>query len=321
MPMWRVLHDLCITFSTKYLREMERPGEVLDKAWALMRETHGIRNEAVVDYVQRKLHGLGYRRGSFFQLTAPPSKERSKKGGDKVRSSYCDSREVFLATVWFIGTRDVLERYEEKRRIDENMLAPHPMDTVQLPCNVDIARNEQMEYESRLMNDIGRVRDMNQREHVLEMLTQLSGKVAKLRKRVVGLAKERSNLLRRALVTRTSNKDVPPTPFELHLCAHPKLMRAHLDNAQRAVENIDRTTKHTLFWEWCGSVLDVRDTTRKKETGTMSGTLTPCVAEDERTSSVPSVGQLCEVRAKHGAILRRKIATALSSGEWVCHDA
>ena len=150
MPMWRVLHDLCVAEASGFSVNKDE----MNDAWSvLMRKGGIVSSDRVVSYVQLHMYAIGYRREIFQSLKAPPSSS-SKHNDDE---SLYDSKELFLATAWFVAHHKMLETYTARttRETERHcVLPPYSVDTATLPEFDD----ETVQTSLRIPDDVTAVR-------------------------------------------------------------------------------------------------------------------------------------------------------------------
>jgi hypothetical protein len=270
MPMWRVLHDLCIAEGSGFTINKDE----MNDAWSvLMRKGGIVSSDRVVGYVQLHMYAIGYRDERFQLLRAPPT----SKEHDNTSENCCDSKELFLAAAWFIARFKMLENYTSftKREAERFcVLPPHPIDTATLP-EFDEVRQKTETYSIKSTSP----KKCDDLVICSEMLTLLCGRLEKVSKEWIRCQYERAKLI---------EKHIELTPFESFLLKHPKRLEEHTNAMRAGLKAVEQMEMWRVFWNWCETV---SSSCKKKETiklTTHDDEIEEEVEGDEENEKLPS---------------------------------
>ena len=294
MPMWRVLHDLCVVEASNFSVNKDE----MNDAWSvLMRKGGIVSSDRVVSYVQLHMYAIGYRREIFQSLKAPPSSS-SKHSDDE---SLYDSKELFLATAWFVAHHKMLETYtaRTKRETERHcVLPPYSVDTATLP-----------EFDDETFQTSLRIPDDT--KSCSEMLTMLCGRLEKVSKEWTRCQYERTKLVQR--YSEIGNL----TPLESFLLKHPRRLNEHTNAMRAGLKAAEQIEMWRVFWTWCETVLSPSTKTKRAA----------AKEEEERHNKVQSIQEkpiraenIRKLRAFYRKALGDCVQPLLQKGGVVLHD-
>ena len=299
--MWRVLHDLCIAESSNFTINKDE----MNDAWSVLIRKGGIvSSDRVVLYVQLQMYAMGYRRERFQSLRAPPTSSSSND------ESQCDSKELFLATAWFVAHYKMLETYTARTKRESErfcVLPPHSIDTATLPEFEDM-RRESLKDSLKSISCMMTSRMSDSVATRSEMLTLMCGRLEKVSKEWTRCQYERTKLVER--YREIGNL----TPLESFLLKHPQRLEEHSNAMRAGLKAAEQIEMWRVFWTWCETVTSSKTKRVEQEKEIDFKSI-------EETKSLPILVQnIHKLRASYRKALGECVQPLLQQSGAVLHD-